>query len=281
MNSLPPSITLTEAAPGYPVYEVHHTKGTARIAAQGAQVMHWRPASSPHEVLYLSPDAILCEGKAIRGGIPVCWPWFNAHPSDPSAPSHGYARTRFWELSEASEDENGVRLVFNLDLSPLFAELHIECGDALKLTLTTRNEGAEAIPLSAALHSYFSVSNINDIEITGLAESNYLDTVGDRTTRHQNGDIRFSEEVDRIYHSNTAASLNDLNWKRRILVEKSGSPSTVIWNPWIEKARALNDLPDGGYKDFVCIESAIANESAIPLMPGGSHTLGTRISLIG
>ncbi|MFC7339034.1 D-hexose-6-phosphate mutarotase [Haloferula chungangensis] len=280
MKALPPSVSLIEAARDYPVYEIRHAKAEARIAAHGAHVMNWKPASATHEVVYLSPDAILREGKAIRGGIPICWPWFNAHPSDPKLPSHGYARDRFWELREANEDENGVQLVFTLDLPALNAELRIACGETLDLTLTTRNNGPETIALSGALHSYFSVSNIREVVITGLAESDYLDTVGKRTPRHQNGDVRISEEVDRIYHSVSAVTLHDPTWKRAILIEKSGSPSTVIWNPWIEKAAALGDLPDEAYEDFVCIESAIANESAIALEPGQSHGLSTRISLI-
>lgn len=279
MKTLPPSIRLTEPSQGYPVYDIRHPIATARVAAHGAHVMGWRPASADHEVLYLSPEAVLREGKAIRGGIPVCWPWFNAHPSDSGAPSHGYARDRFWQFLGADEDSGEVRMRFGLDLHPLSAEMRIGIGESLRVELITRNHGNDPMPLSGALHSYLAVSDVSEIELGGLGDSGYLDTVGGRVERRQTGPVTFSEEVDRIYHSESAVMLSDPKWRRRILVEKSGSPSTVVWNPWTEKAKALGDLPDDGYRDFVCIEAAIANEVAVTLEPGEVHSFATSISL--
>ncbi|GAA5481260.1 D-hexose-6-phosphate mutarotase [Haloferula sargassicola] len=274
---LPQSVRLTEIAPGYPVLEVRHPRCTARVALHGAHVMEWQPVSADFPVLYLSPDAIYQEGKAIRGGIPICWPWFNAHPSDPSQPSHGHARTHFWELDAADADPLGVHLCLSFQHGDLTAFVDILLGETLAVSLHTTNHGNHPVPLSGALHTYLAVAAAEKVQIDGLDGDLYLDTVGPRTERIQEGLVFFDREVDRIYENDSSALLVDADLERVVVVEKEGSPSTVIWNPWIDKARALGDLPDDGWRDFVCIEAAIANDRAIILAPGGSHTLTTTI----
>lgn len=240
--------------------------------------MSWRPVDE-EEVLYLSPDAVFKEGKAIRGGIPVCWPWFNAHPADASQPSHGLVRGRFWEFLGAAEDVAGVTLRFGIRVGIWKAELTVKMGEELEVSLESKNVSEVPIVVSGALHTYLGVSDIEQVRVVNLDGCTYLDTVGERQTQIQKGDVIFNKEVDRIYESSSSILLVDDLSGRTILIDKAGSPSTVVWNPWAEKAAALADLPDEGYLKFCCIEAAIANDRAEIVMPGASHVLMTRISV--
>lgn len=277
--TLPTSVQVTEPTPGFPVYEVDHSTCQARIASHGAHVMEWQPSIAPAPVLYLSPKAILREGTPIRGGVPICWPWFSAAPEGVEGPSHGVARTQFWELVEASEDEAGVTLVFSLKHEDLEAVATLTLGERLTVSVETRNVGNESRKLSGALHSYLKIDEITRISVGGLAGCPYLDTVGSPTRMEQEGPLDFGGEVDRIYDSTGPLRLDDPGMDRVLMVEKSGSPSTVVWNPWTGKAASLVDLPNDGFMDFVCLEAAIANEVAIEIDPGESHVLATTISV--
>ncbi len=276
--NLPKSIRLNHLEDQYPVFEINHPTCVARVALHGAHVMSWRPVDE-EEVLYLSPDAVFKEGKAIRGGIPVCWPWFNAHPADASQPSHGLVRGRFWEFLDAAEDAYGVTLRFGIRVGIWNAELTVRAGEELEVALESKNDSEVPIVVSGALHTYLGVSDISQVRIVNLDGCTYLDTVGERKNRIQKGDVIFDREVDRIYDSSSSILLVDDLSGRTILIEKSGSPSTAVWNPWAGKAAALADLPDEGYLKFCCIEAMIANDRAEIVMPGSSHVLVTRISV--
>lgn len=278
MMNLPPSIHLSAIDPAYPVLEIAHPTCSARVALHGAHVLSWKPADE-NEILYLSPDAIFREGKAIRGGIPVCWPWFNAHPADPAQPSHGLVRGRLWEFLGATEDTSGVTMRFGIRVGIWNAALTVRAGEELEVTLETKNDSETPIVVSGALHTYLGVSDISQVRVVGLDGCSYLDTVGAPEIRKQKGDVVLDREVDRIYESSASILLVDDLSGRTILIEKSGSPSTVVWNPWIDKAAALADLPNDGYLKFCCIEAAIANDRAEIVMPGASHVLMTRISV--
>ena len=275
----PPSARLVEIAPDYPVIEISHPTCRARIALHGAHVMSWQP-DGEGEVLYLSPQAVFREGKAIRGGIPICWPWFNAHPSDAEAPSHGIARTRFWDLLEVSEDAHGVTLKFAMNEGIWHAVATIKAGEALEVVLETVNSNEIPIVVSGALHTYFAVSDIEQVRVVNLEGSKYLDTtVNPAAQKEQQGAVVFRSEVDSIYTHTGRALLVDDVLSRTLLIEKSGSPSTVVWNPGPEKAAALGDMPDDDYRHFCCVEAAIANDVAEIVMPGASHLLMQRLSM--
>lgn len=285
--SLPASVHLSEAIPGYPVFVIEHAACTARIALNGAHVMEWTPAGhSP--VLYLSPQAVLEPGKPIRGGIPVCWPWFNAHPSDETKPMHGFARNRPWTLMEASESDEGVKMSFVLcsdaathELWPHEFEAHltVHLGASLEVTLQTINKSGSDLLLAEALHTYLTVGDINQVTVKGLDGSGYLDTVGERTERQQSGDITFDREVDRQYHSTGTVTVVDSALNRTLTIDKAESGTTVVWNPWIEKSKRLADLPDEAYQQFLCIEAANAGDATLTLTPGSAHSLRTTISV--
>lgn len=285
--SLPASVQLCEAIPGYPIFNIQHPTCTARIALNGAHVMEWTPAGhSP--VLYLSPQAVIEPGKPIRGGIPVCWPWFGPHPTDETMPMHGFARTRPWTLMEASESDEGVKISFVLcsdaathELWPHEFEAHltVHLGAQLEVSLMTINKSGSDMLLAEALHTYLTVGDISQITVKGLDGSAYLDTVGERTERQQSGDITFDREVDRQYHSSGTITVTDPALNRTLTIEKGESGTTVVWNPWIEKSKRLADLPDEAYLQFLCIEAANAGVAAVTLPSGSAHTLRTTVSV--
>ena len=269
---------LEELVPGYPVLRIKHPKCVGQVALHGAHVMSWCPTGE-EEVLYLSPDAVYREGKAIRGGIPVCWPWFNAHPSNADLPSHGLVRNQFWELESTDVDNNGVIAKLRRTSEDWTVLATIRMGSTLEVSLESTNLANQEMMISGALHSYLRVGDVREISIKGLEDTDYLDTVGEHTVRHQTGVIRIDREVDRYYESSTSVRLEDPVKKRNILVEKEGSPSTVVWNPWTEKAAALGDLPNEDYFAFACIEAAIINDRAVTVSKGNTHRFSTRISI--
>lgn len=288
--NLPTCITLEETAPGYPIFVIQHSAVSARVALHGAHVMEWQPVSQTQPVLYMSPDALLEHGKAIRGGIPVCWPWFGGHPTDATMPMHGFARIRLWELVRADVKEDHVAMLFKLESSDetraiwphdFRCHLGISFGADLEVSLMTENTGNSPFTLTEALHTYLTVGDIKQVTVGGLNAAKYLDTVGERTMREQDGDIYFDREVDRQYASSAGVIVDDGSLGRKVVVNKLGSGTTVVWNPWIEKSKRLADLPDEAYHGFLCVEAANAGDSAVTVMPGGKHVLLTRVSLPG
>jgi len=272
---------------GYPVFIIKNKSCTAKVALHGAHLFDWTPMG--HEpVIYNSPEAIYREGKAIRGGIPICWPWFNAHPTDSSLPSHGIARNRFWEFLAAEETGEETTLTFRLTSSKetkiiwpydFQVTAKITLGTEATISLTTENTGSQKFTVGGALHTYLHVNNINDTTITNLDGKAYLDTVGENTERIQSGDITFTGEVDRIYQ-NTSEIIRVVDKKRTISVDRIGSNTAVIWNPWIEKAAGLGDLPNEAYTDFVCVEAANAHSDVHVLLPSKRHLLSTTIKVV-
>jgi D-hexose-6-phosphate mutarotase len=283
----PSSVRQVELMPGYPVFEIEHPTARARVALHGAQLMEWTPAGQK-PVIYLSPDAVYHEGKAIRGGIPVCWPWFGHHETDPKLPQHGFVRSRFWELANAAEDEAGVTMKFatqdNAETRRLWPhafriELEMRIGAELHVALKTTNAGNEPFSITAALHSYFTVGDIRQVIIEGLDGAEYLDTVGPKAVRKQTGDVVIDREVDRMYHAAGEVRIKDSAWGRTIAIQGSGGHTRVVWNPWIEKAAALADLPDEDYQRFVCVETAHAWKDVVTVEPGATHELATTIEV--
>jgi glucose-6-phosphate 1-epimerase len=290
MMTLPDCIRTVEDPSGYFVYHIQHPAVTAKVSGHGAHVMEWTPSGQTHGVLYLSPQAIFGVGKAIRGGIPICWPWFNAHATDTTKPMHGIARIQSWELLRADAQERHVTLLFRLQSSPetralwphdFVCHLGISLGAQLEVSLMTQNLGAEPMIVTEALHTYLSVGDIQRTTVRGLAEARYLDTVGEPTQRQQDGDAIFDREVDRQYVSTAGVVIDDPTWERKIIVDKLGSGTTVVWNPWIEKSKRLADLPDEDYKRFLCVEAANAGETAVRILPGGQHVITTSVSVQG
>lgn len=286
MIDFPSCARLTDPAEKFPVIEIDHPACQARVALHGAQIMEWTPTGS-QPTLYLSPKSALSEGIAIRGGIPICWPWFGPHPEDSTKPAHGFARTKTWQLIACEDHGASVELRFELRSDAttralwnheflLIAEMRL--GSELQLSLTSHNPGTTPFTETASLHTYLAVTDIETIKITGLDGTNFIEKAGGQIQPgHQAGAIQIVGELDRVYSSCGDVVLHDKN--RVVHVHKHGSASTVIWNPGREKAASMKDLPLGGFSHFVCIETANALEAAVTLAPGETRVMRTRIHL--
>ncbi len=280
-------IRRTELPAGYSILEIDHPAVSARVALHGAHLMEWTPAGQAPG-LYLSPQTVYQPGKAIRGGVPVCWPWFGPSPVDSTLPMHGFARTRFWEPGDFSEEAEGVSLKFTLTddgetrrLWPhaFHLELSMHLGASLRLALQISNTGTDPFTMTGALHTYLSIGDIHQATVTGLDGVDYLDTAGPHAMRRQEGPVIFDREVDRGYHTANPIALHDSARQRILTITGTGSRSAIVWNPWIGKSKALTDLPDEDYQRFVCVETANAREDSITLQPGGTHVLSTVIGI--
>lgn len=265
------------------------TFGAARadIAIQGAQVLSYE-AGELGEVLWLSPGAQLGSGKAVRGGIPICWPWFGPHPDGGQRPAHGFVRAKPWRVTGTRADGASTRITFALlpaELThpdwPHTADLSLDVSlsDSLIVKLVTHNAGKTMMPLTQALHSYFRVSDIDAVRVSGLEGSPFIDQLDPGSGLHREDQrVHISREVDRIYQEQSGrVTLSDFPAARRVHVAKTGSNSTVLWNPWIDKSARLGDMGENGYRRMVCIETANAGGDVIRLDPGATHTLTARI----
>jgi glucose-6-phosphate 1-epimerase len=281
-----PSQVVFKPAGGLTVVEVTNSLATAAVALQGAHLMTWAPRGQ-QPVIWLSRAATLAPGKSIRGGAPVCWPWFGPHATESKFPGHGYARAVPWEVIGTQSLAHGAtRLAFRLVESDATraqwphatpVELHITVGSTLEFELVTRNEGKAPVTIGDALHTYFEVGDVREIAIHGLGGLPYLDKVDGGQRKQQTGPVIIAGEVDRIYLDSTADCLiDDPRRRRRIRVSKRGSRSTVVWNPWIEKAAKMGDLGADGYLRMVCVESTNAADDVVTIAPGGEHRLCVR-----
>jgi glucose-6-phosphate 1-epimerase len=278
-------LNFIEDPSGLTVAEIRNAQAAASLCLQGAHLMTWQPKSQALPVVWLSRDAKLAAGKSIRGGAPVCWPWFGAHPSETGFPGHGFARTVPWRMVESGMEPDGAtRLVLRLVESEktraqwphdCTLDLTVIVGETLRMELTTENTGTGDFVVGEALHTYFRIGDIGAVRVIGLESCDYWDKVGGSALKKQSGDIHFSGETDRVY-INTAAEcvIEDDRLKRRIHVAKSGSLSTVLWTPWTEKAGKMGDMgqPDG-WREMVCVESVNAMENVVKVAAGTRHTM--------
>lgn len=252
---------------------------SATLSLLGGQLLAFQPYGQ-QPWLYMSPQAVLQPGRAIRGGVPVCWPWFGAHPDDDSAPAHGVARQQPWTLLAVLRDDDAFHVKLQgPDWQGLTVVLEYTLSDHIDISLHTRNDSAQEQSFSAALHSYLAVSDSRRIRLHGLEEAVCEDKVGRRYSRLPPQPLHLQGEFDAIVYSEADVLLEDPQWQRRLRISRSGSASVVVWNPWQDKAANLADLPDDGWQDFVCIEAANAGEDSRLLAAGASHSLCCRLSL--
>lgn len=272
---------------GGPVVALTHGAANVEVALFGGHVLSWTTGSGP-DVMWLSPEARLDRGKGIRGGVPVCWPWFADHPTEKALPAHGFIRTRLWSVAESGADtaEAWVRLAisahdtgfwpFSADVS-----LTVTLSDGLGLELETRNTGSHAFDLTEALHTYFRVGDIDAVSVSGLEGRTYLDKLDGYARKSESAPIRIGAEVDRIYLGDTAAiHLDDRSIGRRIAVTSRGSRSAVVWNPWIAKAQRLGDMGPDAHRSMLCIETANAGDDIVRLAPGAAHLLAAHYAVV-
>ncbi len=275
--------------------------GTATVCLQGAQVTSWRPAGQSVPVVWCSTAARPQRGKSVRGGVPVCWPWFGPHETA-GLPAHGFARNLDWTVgSTASAADGSVELLLQLPPAAVAAEaslaaaraawphryrleLRLRLGDALSLELRTTNVDDRAFVVGEALHTYFTVGDIGSAEVHGLDGCSYVDKTEGGRVREQQGAVRFAAETDRVYAHPAQCTIVDPRLGRRILIAGSGSASTVVWTPWSAKAAALGDFgPGESWRRTFCVESANALDRRVQVEAGATHALAAqyRVEALG
>ena len=287
--ALPDSVTAAEGEGGLPVLRVATAAATGEVYLHGAHVTAWTPAGAA-PVLWVSGSSRFAAGEAIRGGVPICFPWFGTGREPGLAPpAHGFARLAPWRLVAAEEHDGGaVTLTFELTAAdvadvpaaaawphPFTATYAVTFGRELTLALTVENTGEGEISFEEALHTYLAVADVRTTTVQGLDGAAYLDKAADggpeRVT--QRGDVTFTAETDRVYDSACTAVVVDESARRRIGLDKEGSAHTVVWNPWVDKAASMPDYGDDEWPTMVCVETANALDAAIALAPGERHTM--------
>ena len=274
---------------GFPVVKLTNMFGEATVCLYGAHVMSYTPAGAV-PVLWMSEKSMFTAGEPIRGGIPVCWPWFGADVTGKFG-GHGYARVSMWNMISASQTPAGETTVTlalcdsNVDEKfapqPFKLELSVTLGAALTVALKIYNTGTADLAYSGALHSYFNVADSAAIKVLGLEDCEYSDKVLN-VEGVQNGAIVIDREIDRVYRRTSGiVNVEDPFFGRTIRIAKSGSTSTVVWNPWIEKSKKMPDFGDEEYHTMVCVEAANASAAADDrvLAPGAMAELRQMISL--
>lgn len=285
---LPKSVTI-DVRDGLKRVHVATPPATATIYLQGAHLTAWQPAGFA-PAIFLSPKSALAPGKPIRGGIPIVFPWFsadkknrlNGHPG----PMHGFARTQEWTLESATHHAAGVELIFALGPTEISRsmgydnfrlQLTFRIGKTLTVSLKVSNHGDLPMEFEEGLHSYFQVTDIHEVTIVGLEQATFIEKADAAEVQPAAGaPITFTNVVDRIYPNTTATCVvRDAAGKRRIAIQKSGSNSTIVWNPW----REMPDLGAWDWHNMVAVETANVGTNALTLKPGESHTMQALISL--
>ncbi len=269
---------------GFTYIEINNAKAHATISTYSGQVLSYRPKSQKDDLLFVSDRAYYEEGKAIKGGIPVCWPWFGADPDDLGRPAHGFVRNRQWEVTGSESLANGsTKVILGMvdsdetrKIWPHTFKLSIEItvGDSLKVALVTRNSGDERITISQALHTYFYVGDISKVQVLGLDGIDYLDKVDGFAEKTQSGPVTINGEVDRIYKGVTGELvIEDESLGRKIRIASSGCSTAVVWNPWSEIAASMGDLDDDDYKKMICVEAANAGPETVEIAADSEYRL--------
>jgi glucose-6-phosphate 1-epimerase len=261
----------------------------AHVYLHGAHVTHFqRRGQAP--LLFLSPRSTFAPGRAIRGGVPIVFPWFGANPDMPAAPQHGFARVAEWMVESAGRKPGGETFVA-LGLTASAAtrsfwpghfhlRYRVSVGESLDLALEVTNHGAEAFAFQEALHSYLAVSDVTNARVTGLEDTAFIDkTDGMRRARHGREALRLTGETDRVFLGTSAAcTVEDPGAGRRITVAKSGARSTIVWNPWAEKAATMADLGPEAWRGMLCVEAGNVADDTQRLAPGERHELRATIT---
>lgn len=258
----------------------------AEVFLQGAHIARFSLRGDP--LLFMSTESFYKPGKALRGGVPIIFPWFGNHATNSALPAHGFARTAEWTLADIAHRERDTSLAFRLSAGEQTQELwphefaleyDILLGEQIALTLRTRNSGSSPFTFEHALHTYLYVADVHQVSVHGLNGVEYIDkTDGMQRKRMSSDAFSIDRETDSVFvNTDATCVVEDPVFARRIVIEKEGSNSTVVWNPWSEKAKAFSDFGDDEWQRMVCVESANAADNAITLGPGESHEMRVRL----
>ncbi len=289
--SLPGSVRAEPGNGGLPRLVVTGASGSAEVYLQGAHVTAWAPQG--HDpVLWMSQHSTFAPGSAIRGGVPVCFPWFGPHPSG-TGPLHGFARTTSWTLVEAREQGSDVVLVLELSESDVPADqvsawphafrarYTVTVGATLTLALEVTNTGASAVTFQEALHTYLGVADVREATIRGLEDRGYLDRLaGTGPSQAEGAPVAIVGETDRVYEQPGSILVEDAAGARTLAITATGSANAVVWNPWHAKAAAMGDFGDDEWTQMLCIETCNVLDAAITLDPGQSHLMAATVAVM-
>jgi D-hexose-6-phosphate mutarotase len=255
---------------------------------QGAHVTSWKPAGA-EEVLFVSAQSRWENGVAIRGGVPICFPWFGGKAGDPKAPAHGFVRAKSWQLEAIARNVDAVTMTMSTGSdentkkwwpADFRLEHRVTFGRELCMELVLRNSGTAALRFEEALHSYFRMGNIEKARLRGLDGMRYTDKTDSRRVKMQQGDIAITSETDREYLDTPhEVELKDPVLRRRIRITNENSLTTVVWNPWVQKAKAMADLRDDEWTQMICVETCNVSEFAVDLAPGQEHKMKAMIRI--
>ena len=275
---------------GLPCARVRGARADAEIYLHGGHVTRWQPHGA-EPVLFLSRRATYAAGKAVRGGVPLVFPWFGPHPTDPQRPMHGFARTRPWRLLTtapgpdgatvielALEDDEATRALWP---SAFSLRYRVAVGATLTLALEVVNTSPAPFTLETALHTYLAVGDVEAVSIHGLEGARYIDKTDGMARKRQGADaLRLNDETDRIFvGARERCVVDDPALRRRLVIDKAGSATTVVWNPWATKAATIADLEPDDWRRMVCVETANAADDALSLAPGARHVTSASLSV--
>jgi glucose-6-phosphate 1-epimerase len=277
-------IEIIEGNGGLPFISITNSSAKALISIYAGQVLSFQPAGESDDLMFLSDKAYYQEGKAIKGGVPICWPWFGPDPDASGRPAHGFVRNRLWnvlttEITQTGETKVVLGLVDTEETRAIWPysfelAIAISVGKTLTLELITRNTDVKAFSITQAFHTYFSVGDIKQVKVLGLEGKNYIDKVEKGVQKQQEGAIKITSEVDRIY-TNTSGKLviDEEELKRQIIITSQGSKTAVVWNPWVEICSQMADLDNEAYKKLICVETTNAADDIVIIEPGQSFNL--------
>ena len=284
--AVPGCIAIVAGDGGLPVLRLATPLCRGEIHLLGAHITRFQPAGQA-EVLWMSALSQFAPGKPIRGGIPLCWPWFGPHPDDKSLPGHGFARLRPWTLASVERlSDGGVRTVLTDAGAPLPGFFHawqvrlsVTWSSTLDVELTTTNPGAAPFTISEAMHTYFCVSDVRACCVSGLDGTAIFDKAGGGIRRRHAGEVEFSTSTDQVHFQAGSCRIHDPNLHRIIGVTKRGAASTVVWNPWTANAAKMPDFADAEWPGMLCVEAGNCLDDAVTIAPGASRSAGMTISI--
>jgi glucose-6-phosphate 1-epimerase len=273
---------------GLPKVSMTGPESEGEMHLHGAQVTSWKPAGA-EEVIFLSRHARWEEGKAIRGGIPICFPWFRGKADDPRAPAHGVVRTKIWTLDSVEQNAGSVTVSMSTESdagtrewwpSDFRLRQAVTFGSELKLEFTVTNTGTAPFRFEEALHTYYRVGDVRKARIRGLDGATYLDNTDSNKEKKQVGDILISSATDNAYmNTQNDLQLLDPVLNRSIHIAKRNSNSTVVWNPWEEGTKTLSDLGEDEWPHMLCVEGSNILQDAVELAPGQDHKMTVTMSI--
>ncbi len=284
-------LTFIQGKGEFPFISIQNKSASAIISLYAAQVLSFKRTSEPEDLLFLSRKAFYENGRAIRGGIPICWPWFGPNLSGIDLPDHGFVRNSVWTVVKTvavSETETRIKLRFKYNPhrtdhwpQTFILELDIYVGESLTLHLSTHNTSRKTLYITQALHAYFYIGDIHKITILGLEKTDYLDKLDNGQQKHQSNTVTIPFEVDRIYKDvKSELTITDPVFNRTIVVTSNHHKTAIVWNPWRYVSAHIVDLEPEDYKRFVCLEAGNVATDILDIQPDNSVTLTVNYKIL-